>query len=110
MYRIAALESATSRQPIRSAVIDLLAYAAPRPAALGAPTAEEQEFLETLRRIVARSAMDDIRGRKPGRRLVGGGYRPISASGTSIRSTPLISTTVFPSARVASTSSVGSGE
>ena len=44
----------------RSAVIDLLAFAAPRPAALGAPSDEEREFLETLRRILARSAMEDL--------------------------------------------------
>jgi len=45
---------------LRSAVLDLLAQAAPRPAALGAPSLEEQEFLDTLRRIVARSAAEDL--------------------------------------------------
>jgi hypothetical protein len=41
-------------------VLDLLAQAAPRPAALGAPSLEEREFLDTLRRIVARSAAEDL--------------------------------------------------
>jgi hypothetical protein len=59
MCRIAVLQPAAS-QPIRAAVIDLLACAAPRPAALGSPSVEEQEFLDTLRRIVARSAMDEL--------------------------------------------------
>jgi hypothetical protein len=48
------------RVPIRAAVLDLLARAAPRPAALGQPSAEEQEFLDTLRRIVARSAAQEL--------------------------------------------------
>jgi hypothetical protein len=46
--------------PIRAAVLDLLARAAPRPAALGQPSAEEQEFLDTLRRIVARNAAREL--------------------------------------------------
>ncbi|MFT3971982.1 MAG: hypothetical protein QM699_00440 [Amaricoccus sp.] len=41
-------------------MLDLLALAAPRPAALGGPSAEEAEFLETLRRIVARSASEEL--------------------------------------------------
>ena len=45
---------------VRMAVLELLAKAAPRPAALGAPSEEEQEFLDTLRRIVARGTADDI--------------------------------------------------
>ena len=49
-----------SRLPIRAAVLDLLAVAAPRPAALGGPSEEEAEFLETLRRIVARSAAEEL--------------------------------------------------
>jgi hypothetical protein len=60
MCRIAVLKPAAS-QPIRAAVIDLLAFAAPRPAALGSPSAEERELIEILRRIVARSAMEDPR-------------------------------------------------
>ena len=58
MCRIAVIDPNETSQPIRAAVIDLLACAAPRPAALGAPNAEEQEFLDTLRRIVARAAQD----------------------------------------------------
>jgi hypothetical protein len=46
--------------PIRAAVLELLAQAAPRPAALGAPSPEEQEFLETLRRIVRRSNAEEL--------------------------------------------------
>lgn len=49
-----------NRVPIRAAVLDLLAVAAPRPAALGGPSEEEAEFLETLRRIVARSAAEEL--------------------------------------------------
>jgi hypothetical protein len=64
MCRIATIEPAAS-QPIRAAVIDLLAYAAPRPAALGKPSAEEEELLETLRRIVAWSAAEDLRAASP---------------------------------------------
>ena len=45
---------------IRAAVLDLLARAAPRPAALGQPSPEEQEFLDTLRRIVARNAACEL--------------------------------------------------
>jgi hypothetical protein len=60
MCRIATLEPVAS-QPIRAAVIDLLAYAAPRPAALGRPSVEEEELLETLRRIVAWSAKEVLR-------------------------------------------------
>jgi hypothetical protein len=59
MSRIATLEP-SPRLPIRAAVLELLAQAAPRPAALGAPSAEEQEFLETLRRIVNRSNAEDL--------------------------------------------------
>lgn len=48
------------RVPIRAAVLDLLALAAPKPAALGVRSEEEEEFLEALRRIVARSAAEDL--------------------------------------------------
>jgi hypothetical protein len=54
--RIAALDLPSCNMPIRAAVLGLLAEAAPRPAALGARSDEENEFLETLRRIVSRSA------------------------------------------------------
>jgi hypothetical protein len=60
MCRIAPFEDPSRRIPIRAAVLDLLALAAPMPAALGAPNPEEQEFLETLRRIVARSAAEEL--------------------------------------------------
>jgi hypothetical protein len=53
---------------VRIAVLDLLAYAAPRPAALGAPSEEEQEFLDTLRRIVRRSAVEELRDKYNGSR------------------------------------------
>jgi gamma-glutamylcysteine synthetase len=58
----------TPRIPIRAAVLDLLARAAPKPAALGAPSAEEQEFLDTLRRIVARSNAEELWDRYHGGR------------------------------------------
>ncbi|MFO1141294.1 MAG: hypothetical protein U1E59_02710 [Amaricoccus sp.] len=66
MCRIAVINPAETSQPIRSAVIDLLAQAAPRPAALGAPNPDEQEFLDTLRRIVARAARDACAGQRAG--------------------------------------------
>jgi hypothetical protein len=59
MTRIATLND-TPRIPIRAAVLDLLAQAAPKPAALGGPSEEEQEFLDTLRRIVARSSAEEL--------------------------------------------------
>ena len=59
MTRIATFDDGP-RIPIRAAVLDLLARAAPKPAALGAPSAEEQEFLETLRRIVVRSNAEEL--------------------------------------------------
>lgn len=59
MVRFAAADAPT-RGPVREAVLDLLARAAPRPAALGAPSAEEREFLETLRRIVARTSAQEL--------------------------------------------------
>lgn len=59
MSRFAPIEAAAGI-PVREAVLDLLARAAPRPAALGAPSAEEQEFLDTLRRIVARTAAQEL--------------------------------------------------
>ncbi|MFO1209108.1 MAG: hypothetical protein U1E40_07770 [Amaricoccus sp.] len=65
MCRIAV--PAETSQPIRAAVIDLLAFAAPQPAALATPSADEQEFLDTLRRIVARAAQDACVGRRAGR-------------------------------------------
>ncbi len=60
MSPAAPFEEVSRRTPIRAAVLDLLARAAPRPAALGAPSEEEQEFLDTLRRIVARSAAEEL--------------------------------------------------
>ena len=59
MSRIATLEPSAD-VPIRVAVLELLAQAAPRPAALGAPSADEHEFLETLRRIVRRSNAEEL--------------------------------------------------
>ncbi len=53
---------------VRIAVLDLLARVAPGPAALGAPSEEEQEFLDTLRRIVRRSAADELRDKYNGSR------------------------------------------
>lgn len=53
---------------VRMAVLELLADAAPRPAALGAPSPEEQDFLDTLRRIVARGTGDDLMSRYRGAR------------------------------------------
>lgn len=60
MSRIETFPEMPSRLPVRAAVLDLLALAAPGPAALGERTEEESEFLETLRRIVARSAAEDL--------------------------------------------------
>ncbi len=59
MSRIATLEP-SRHLPIRAAVLELLAQVAPRPAALGDPSPEQQEFLETLRRIVSRSTAEDL--------------------------------------------------
>ena len=67
MTRTATIDE-TPRIPIRTAVLELLARAAPRPAALGAPSAEEQEFLDTLRRIVARSNAEELWDRYRGTR------------------------------------------
>jgi hypothetical protein len=60
MSHVSAVPPSARTISLRSAVLDLLAQAAPRPAALGAPSLEEQEFLDTLRRIVARSAAEDL--------------------------------------------------
>ena len=60
MCRIAPFEDPARRIPIRAAVLDLLALAAPMPAARGAPGSEEHEFLETLRRIFVRSAAEEL--------------------------------------------------
>ncbi len=60
MSRIETFPEPSRRIPVRAAVLDLLARAAPRPAALGEPSEEEREFLETLRRIVARSAAEEL--------------------------------------------------
>ena len=60
MSHVSAVSPSARTISLRSAVLDLLAQAAPRPAALGAPSLEEQEFLDTLRRIVARSAAEDL--------------------------------------------------
>lgn len=59
MARIEFFPEASRRLPVRAAVLDLLALAAPGPEALGTRSEEETEFLETLRRIVARSAAED---------------------------------------------------
>lgn len=60
MSRIEFFPEAARRRPVRAAVLDLLALAAPGPEALGTRSEEETEFLETLRRIVARSAAEDL--------------------------------------------------
>lgn len=53
---------------VRMAVLELLADDVPRSAAHDAPSAEEQEFLDALRRIVARDAGNDLRERYRGAR------------------------------------------
>lgn len=60
MSKFESFPEVSRRIPVRTAVLDLLAQAAPRPAALGGPSEEEAEFLETLRRIVARSATENL--------------------------------------------------
>lgn len=60
MPRLAIVPRPDHRTPVRVAVLDLLALAAPRPAALGGRSEEEAEFLETLRRIVARTATEEL--------------------------------------------------
>ena len=60
MCRTVPAEDLSRRIPIRAAVLDLLAIAAPLPAALGTADPAEREFLETLRRIVARSAAEEL--------------------------------------------------
>lgn len=60
MSTIESYSEVAPRVPIRAAVLDLLAQVAPRPAALGGRSEEEAEFLETLRRIVTRSASEEL--------------------------------------------------
>jgi hypothetical protein len=60
MSRIATFPQSGRSVSVRAAVLDLLAQAAPHPEALGGHSPEEQEFLETLRRIVARCAAEDL--------------------------------------------------
>ncbi len=60
MSRIAASEDRSRRIPLRAAVLAFLERAAPRPAEPGAPSDEEREFLDTLRRMVRRSNAEEL--------------------------------------------------
>ena len=48
------------RKPLRAAVLDFIASAGPRPTAEAGMGAEEQEFIEALRRIVAQTGADEL--------------------------------------------------
>jgi len=49
------------RKPLRAALLDFIATAGPRPTAASGRAAEEQEFIDALRRIVADTGADQIR-------------------------------------------------
>ena len=49
------------RRPLRAAVLDFMAAAGPRPTAEAGMGAEEQEFIEALRRIVGGSGPGGLR-------------------------------------------------
>jgi hypothetical protein len=49
------------RRPLRAAVLDFIAAAGPRPTAEAGMGAEEQEFIEALRRIVVETGADQVR-------------------------------------------------
>ncbi len=55
------------RRPLRAAILDFIASAGPRPDARAGMDAEEREFLDALRRIVAETGADDLRDRLRGR-------------------------------------------
>lgn len=57
-----------NRKPLRAAVLDFIAAAGPRPTAEAGMGAEEQEFIDALRRIVAQTGADDLLERFRGRR------------------------------------------
>jgi hypothetical protein len=57
-----------NRTPLRAALLDFIAAAGPRPTAEAGMGAEEQEFIEALRRIVAQTGADELRDRLLGRR------------------------------------------
>jgi hypothetical protein len=48
------------RTPLRAAVLDFVAASGPRPTADEGMGAEEQEFIEALRRIVYQSRADEL--------------------------------------------------
>ena len=54
------LDPAAPRQPLRAAVLDFVAAAGPRPTAASGMGAEEQEFIDALRRIVRETGLDDL--------------------------------------------------
>jgi hypothetical protein len=48
------------RNPLGVAVLDFVAAAGPRPTAESGRGAEEQEFIDTLRRIVCETRLDEL--------------------------------------------------
>jgi hypothetical protein len=48
------------QKPLRAAVLDFIAAAGPRPRAEAGMGAEEQEFIDALRRIVAQTGADEL--------------------------------------------------
>jgi hypothetical protein len=61
------LAPSPKRRPLRAAVLDFLASAGPRPDAAAGMGAEEREFIDALRRIVAETGADELRDRLRGR-------------------------------------------
>ena len=57
-----------TRTPLRAALLDFIAAAGPRPTAETGMGAEEQEFIDALRRIVAQTGADALHDRIRGRR------------------------------------------
>ena len=56
-----------NRRPLRAAVLDFLATAGPRPDARAGMGAEEREFIDALRRVVAETGADGLLDRLRGR-------------------------------------------
>lgn len=55
------------RRPLRAAVLDFLATAGPRPDGRAGMGAEEREFIDALRRVVAETGADGLLDRIRGR-------------------------------------------
>ena len=60
MSIVLAFPDVSARTPVRSAILDFVAQAGPRPAPEAALGDEEQAFLDALRRIVARTPAEEL--------------------------------------------------